>query len=250
MIPANSQSAFGELDIWLARAGRHEELYAKLGAHVVDGGVRFAVWAPNATYVSVVGDFNNWDVAADTLSPVDATGIWEGIALGAAVGDRYKFHLDGREKADPMAFQAEVPPKTASVVFRSEHVWQDARLARPATRTRTARPAHDDLRGACAVVAEGPRLARARGSAGALRPRPRLHACRAAAGDAPPVLGFLGLSGHRLLRDAVHPRVARRLSLLRRPPARQRDRCAARLGAGAFPARRMGARPVRRNRAV
>ena len=125
MIPANSQSAFGELDIWLARAGRHEELYAKLGAHVVDGGVRFAVWAPNATYVSVVGDFNNWDVAADTLSPVDATGIWEGIALGAAVGDRYKFHLDGREKADPMAFQAEVPPKTASVVFRSEHVWQD-----------------------------------------------------------------------------------------------------------------------------
>ena len=83
----------------------------------MDGGVRFAVWAPNATYVSVVGDFNNWDVAADTLSPVDATGIWEGIALGAAVGDRYKFHLDGREKADPMAFQAEVPPKTASVVF-------------------------------------------------------------------------------------------------------------------------------------
>ena len=99
MIPPNSQSAFGELDIWLARAGRHEELYAKLGAHVVDGGVRFAVWAPNATYVSVVGDFNNWDVAADTLSPVDATGIWEGIALGAAVGDRYKFRRRPRRSS-------------------------------------------------------------------------------------------------------------------------------------------------------
>ena len=118
-------SAFGELDIWLARAGRHEELYAKLGAHAVDGGVRFAVWAPNAAYVSVVGDFNDWDPASDRLSPVDETGIWEGIAPGAAIGQRYKFHLDGHEKADPLAFEAEVPPKTASVVFRSEHTWQD-----------------------------------------------------------------------------------------------------------------------------
>ena len=125
MTQAKRQSSFGELDIWLARAGRHEELYAKLGAHPVDGGVRFAVWAPNARYVSVVGDFNDWDPAADPLSPVDETGIWEGIAAGASVGERYKFHLDGREKADPIAFQAEVPPKTASVVFQSDYAWQD-----------------------------------------------------------------------------------------------------------------------------
>jgi 1,4-alpha-glucan branching enzyme len=120
-------SAFGELDIWLARAGRHEELYAKLGAHAVDGGVRFAVWAPNAAYVCVVGDFNDWDPVADRLSPVEETGIWEGIAPGAVIGQRYKFHLDGHEKADPLAFEAEVPPKTASVVFRSEHTWQDGK---------------------------------------------------------------------------------------------------------------------------
>ena len=56
-----TSSAFGELDIWLARAGRHEELWAKLGAHATETGVRFAVWAPNARYVSVVGDFNDWD---------------------------------------------------------------------------------------------------------------------------------------------------------------------------------------------
>ena len=66
-------SAFGELDIWLARAGRHEQLYSKLGAHVVDGGVRFAVWAPNAQYVSVIGDFNDWDSAAHVLEPVAET---------------------------------------------------------------------------------------------------------------------------------------------------------------------------------
>jgi 1,4-alpha-glucan branching enzyme len=118
-------SAFGELDIWLARAGRHEELWAKLGAHPVEGGVRFAVWAPNARQVSVVGDFNDWDPAANLLQPVAETGIWEGIADGAEVGQRYKYDLDGREKADPLAFEAEVPPKTASVVNQSTYAWHD-----------------------------------------------------------------------------------------------------------------------------
>jgi len=118
-------SAFGELDIWLARAGRHEQLYEKLGAHPVEDGVRFAVWAPNARYVSVVGDFNDWDPAASVLAPVDSTGIWEGIVDEARVGHCYKYHLDGHEKADPLAFRAEVPPKTASVVFESEYEWGD-----------------------------------------------------------------------------------------------------------------------------
>ena len=76
---AASTSAFGELDIWLARAGRHEQLYEKLGAHPVENGVRFAVWAPNAHYVGVVGDFNDWDPAASPLQPVQETGIWEGV---------------------------------------------------------------------------------------------------------------------------------------------------------------------------
>jgi 1,4-alpha-glucan branching enzyme len=118
-------SGFGELDIWLARAGRHEQLYEKLGAHVAENGVRFAVWAPNAHDVSVVGDFNDWDSAADPLRPVDSTGIWEGVVDAAAMGHRYKYHLDGREKADPLAFQAEEPPKTASVVFESQYAWND-----------------------------------------------------------------------------------------------------------------------------
>jgi 1,4-alpha-glucan branching enzyme len=87
--------------------------------------VRFAVWAPNAQYVSVVGDFNDWDAAADPLAPVDATGIWEGVVESATTGQRYKFHLDGSEKADPIAFEQELPPKSASIVFRSEYEWLD-----------------------------------------------------------------------------------------------------------------------------
>ena len=121
-----TESAFGELDVWLARAGRHEQLYEKLGAHPVESGVRFAVWAPGARYVSAVGDFNGWDPAAAPLRPVDETGIWEGVVEGAAVGQRYKYHLDGREKADPLAFEAEVPPNTASIVFQSAYEWNDA----------------------------------------------------------------------------------------------------------------------------
>ena len=118
-------SAFGELDVWLARAGRHEQLGEKLGAHLVDGGVRFAVWAPNARRVSVVGDFNDWDTGADSLAPVDETGIWEGVVDGAELGQRYKYDVDGHEKADPIAFRAEEPPKTASVVFETEYEWGD-----------------------------------------------------------------------------------------------------------------------------
>jgi 1,4-alpha-glucan branching enzyme len=118
-------SAFGELDIWLARAGHHERLYEKLGAHPEEGGTRFAVWAPNARYVSVVGDFNGWDPAAAPLRSLGEPGIWEGFVEGASEGQCYKFHLDGREKADPVAFRAEIPPKTASVIFKSQFEWTD-----------------------------------------------------------------------------------------------------------------------------
>jgi len=125
MTEARSSSAFGELDVWLARAGRHEQLWEKLGAHLADGGVRFAVWAPNASSVSVVGDFNDWDAGADQLAPVDSTGIWEGVVEGAERGQRYKYAVDGHEKADPIAFRAEEPPRTASVVFEPEYEWGD-----------------------------------------------------------------------------------------------------------------------------
>ena len=158
-LPVRDDAAFGELDIWLARAGRHEELWSKLGAHLVDGGVRFAVWAPNARFVSVVGDWNDWVTTADPLRPVVDSGIWEGIVSTASSGDHYKFHLDGREKADPLAFEAEVPPKNASIVFRSEYSWNDDAWVEARDGRVAARAADDDLRGARAVVAARARLA-------------------------------------------------------------------------------------------
>jgi 1,4-alpha-glucan branching enzyme len=84
------------------------------------------VWAPNARRVSVVGDFNDWDAGADVLVPVEETGIWEGVVSGAAPGQRYKYDVDGHQKADPVAFRAEEPPRTASVVFESAYKWGDA----------------------------------------------------------------------------------------------------------------------------
>ncbi len=125
--------SIGEVDLYLAGEGRHERLYEQLGAHVLEdaGGVRFAVWAPNARAVSVVGDWNYWSENADALHQLGVSGIWEGVAANAREGHRYKFAIAGRdgvtrEKADPLARWAEVPPDTASLVHKSRHEWNDA----------------------------------------------------------------------------------------------------------------------------
>jgi 1,4-alpha-glucan branching enzyme len=119
----------GELDLHLIAEGRHEQLWDALGAHVVDGGVRFAVWAPNARAVSVIGDWNHWD---RTQHPMRRTGdVWQLLVPEAQNGMRYKLAVCGadgtwREKADPMARRTEPPPLTASVVTTSSYRWGDA----------------------------------------------------------------------------------------------------------------------------
>src|SRR5919202_781598 len=124
----------GELDLHLVGEGRHEQMWERLGAHVreVDGvrGTAFAVWAPSARTVSVVGDFNFWDGRMHPMRSLGSSGIWEVFLPGVESGARYKYEIiapDGelRLKADPVAFEAEVPPKTASVVFDSHHTWTD-----------------------------------------------------------------------------------------------------------------------------
>ena len=103
----------GELDLHLFAEGRHEQLWHALGAHVVDGGVRFAVWAPNARAVSVIGDWNHWD---RSRHPMRRTGdVWQLVVDEARDGMRYKLAVEGadgvwREKADPMARRTEPPP--------------------------------------------------------------------------------------------------------------------------------------------
>lgn len=129
-------SLFSEEDIYLFREGNHTHLFHKLGAQVRKegnpGGVHFAVWAPNAERVSVVGDFNGWMPDLHPLrSREDGSGIWEGLIPGLAEGERYKYHIVSHQeryrvdKGDPFAFGWETAPKTASVVRDLAYEWQD-----------------------------------------------------------------------------------------------------------------------------
>ncbi|CAG6394624.1 1,4-alpha-glucan branching protein GlgB [Streptomyces cocklensis] len=123
-----------ELDLHLIGEGRHEQLWTALGSrvHVVAGirGTTFAVWAPNANGVRVIGDFNGWLGTAHPMRSLGSTGVWELFVPGVAEGTRYKYEIatrDGRmlRKADPMARSAETPPATASIVHTSAYEWQD-----------------------------------------------------------------------------------------------------------------------------
>ncbi|MEJ2186463.1 MAG: hypothetical protein P8Z36_11045, partial [Gemmatimonadota bacterium] len=125
-----------DADIYLFNEGSHFRLYDKLGAHPgADGsqaGTQFAVWAPNAQHVSVVGDFNGWDPGATPLEPRAESGIWEGFVPDVGPGALYKYHIKSNhngyrvEKADPFGFQHEEPPRTASVVTALDYDWGDA----------------------------------------------------------------------------------------------------------------------------
>ncbi|MBV9383071.1 MAG: 1,4-alpha-glucan branching protein GlgB, partial [Streptosporangiaceae bacterium] len=176
--PYRHLPTLGEVDLHLIAEGRHEELWRVLGAHVrsygwdaaVTGGTggeaapaggtsdsfgqnfgkitgtAFAVWAPNAHGVRVVGDFNYWDGRGHPMRSLGGAGVWELFVPGAGPGARYKFSICGpdgvwREKADPMAQLAEKPPATASVVYASGYEWGDqAWLAERAQRQPVREP--------------------------------------------------------------------------------------------------------------
>ncbi|MAO15984.1 1,4-alpha-glucan branching protein GlgB [Muricauda ruestringensis] len=129
-------SFFTEFDINLFKGGKHFRLYNKLGSHLteVDGvkGTYFAVWAPSAKSVSVVGDFNYWNANEHQLNVRwDSSGIWEGFIPGVDKGTKYKYKIHSNnndiwtEKADPFARFCEQPPNTASVVWEDNHKWKD-----------------------------------------------------------------------------------------------------------------------------
>ncbi|HJQ39669.1 MAG TPA: 1,4-alpha-glucan branching protein GlgB [Thermoanaerobaculia bacterium] len=117
-------------DFHLFNEGTHHKLWKKLGAHVVEGGVIFGVWAPNAARVSVIGDFNDWSPDTNALEARGASGIWEGFVPGLAKGTHYKFHIVANNgyrvaKADPFGVHHETPPETASVVWDLDYEWND-----------------------------------------------------------------------------------------------------------------------------
>jgi len=129
-------SLLTDLDIYLFKQGSDFRLYEKLGSHgiTVDGvkGTHFAIWAPNASAVSVIGDFNHWNAALNTLQlRTDDSGIWEGFIADVTVGAIYKYRIvsrDGKiaDKGDPFAFCWEMPPLTASRVWELDYAWNDA----------------------------------------------------------------------------------------------------------------------------
>lgn len=128
----------GELDLHLIGEGRHEKLWEVLGAHLRSydsalgktKGASFAVWAPNAKAVRVVGDFNYWDGTSNAMRSLGSSGIWEIFIPDVKVGARYKYEICGPDgswfqKADPLARATEIPPATASVVTDQFHTWGD-----------------------------------------------------------------------------------------------------------------------------
>ncbi|HZI11547.1 MAG TPA: 1,4-alpha-glucan branching protein GlgB [Myxococcus sp.] len=136
--PYSFLPTLGEMDLYYAGEGRHERLWERMGAHLIHHngvrGVSFAVWAPTAAGVSVVGDFNGWDGRLHSMRRMGASGIWELFVPEVGDGARYKFEIRPGHggtallKSDPFAFRAEVPPATASVVHDlGRYRWADAR---------------------------------------------------------------------------------------------------------------------------
>ncbi|MFM6971178.1 MAG: 1,4-alpha-glucan branching protein GlgB [Rhodoluna sp.] len=136
--PYRHSPTLGELDLHLIREGRHEELWRALGSHLhsvlgnlgESAGTKFAVWAPNAQAIRVVGDFNHWNGVAHSMRVMGASGVWELFIPGVGLGAKYKFeiltkHGNWITKIDPLARATEVPPATASVVTDSDFVWSD-----------------------------------------------------------------------------------------------------------------------------
>ena len=138
-------------DLYLFNEGTHLFLYDKLGSHLIHhrgvDGAYFAVWAPDAERVSVVGDFNGWDKASHGLSPRGQSGIWEGFIPGVVKGTRYKYHMVSKyrgyraDKADPYATFDEIPPSTGSVVWDLDYSWGDQEwMAQREKRNRAGAP--------------------------------------------------------------------------------------------------------------
>jgi 1,4-alpha-glucan branching enzyme len=142
-LPADDPYRFlptlGDMDLHLIGEGRHERLWDVLGAHIrgyetASGpvtGTSFAVWAPNAQGIRVVGDFNFWDGRGHPMRSLGSSGVWELFVPDVGAGTLYRYEILGRDgvwrqKSDPLAFRCEVPPASASVVYESSYSWSDA----------------------------------------------------------------------------------------------------------------------------
>ena len=260
--PYRFAPTLGEVDLHLIGEGTHERLYDVLGAHprTHEGvaGVSFAVWAPNARSVRIVGDFDRWDGRLMPMRSLGASGVWELFVPGIGAGELYKFEILGadgklRLKADPFAFAMQVRPETASRVWDpSVYPWTDDDWMRRRADARSVSVTDGGLRGPPRLVDAQRRRhvaglpAGGRGARHAL-PGVRVHPRRAAAGGRAPVRRLVGLPGHRLLRADIALRIAGRLRRHGRRAAQRGDRGDRRLGARPLPDRRLRTAPIRRH---
>ena len=139
----------GELDLYLMEQGSHRDIFRKLGAHLTSAqgvkGTFFGVWAPNASRVSVIGEFNDWDGRCHVMRLHAGNGLWEMFIPGVSQGAQYKFEMLDKQgellpfKSDPIGQYHEAPPGNASVVFKSKHRWRDGKW----TKARTSTPKMD-----------------------------------------------------------------------------------------------------------
>jgi 1,4-alpha-glucan branching enzyme len=140
LVDQTQTSLLTDQDLYLFNEGTHVRLFDKLGAHprIMHGqkGTNFAVWAPDAENVYVMGDFNGWHKSSHPMNSRGSSGIWETFVPQAQPGQSYKFHVASRfanyhvDKADPFAFHAETPPKTASIVWNLDYGWSDSNWMR------------------------------------------------------------------------------------------------------------------------
>ena len=144
---APARSPLTEHDIYLFREGTHTRLHGKLGCRLDADGAHFAVWAPNAKAVSVIGEFNGWDAGAHPMNPRwDSSGVWERFIPGVRPGAAYKYRISPKgggalDKADPFAFYAQTPPETASRAWSLDYTWGDGEwMAGRASRNGLAAP--------------------------------------------------------------------------------------------------------------
>ena len=202
-------------DLHLFNEGTHYDLWKKLGAHVIRNGdtvgTYFAVWAPNARSVFVIGDFNKWNKGETPLSPRGSSGIWEGFVPGLDAGAAYKYHIVSRangyevDKADPFAFREQPGGGRASVVWDLAYDWQDnAWMASRNERNRLTRrfPSTKctSVRGcACRRKTTGRSTIASWRQIWSSTSNDGLHARRVHADHGAPVLRLMGLSDDRLL---------------------------------------------------
>jgi len=130
---SRSTSLLGAQDLYLFNEGTHSRLYEKLGAHVLeDGSVYFCVWAPNAQYVSVIGDFNGWAKDRHPLQVKGSSGLWEAVVPDAHEGSLYKYHIASKfngytvDKIDPFGFRHATAPRKESCVQKLDYSWNDS----------------------------------------------------------------------------------------------------------------------------